>query len=75
MPLGEGYTVEEQLTGTAKIGGLQFDFFDRLSDDVLFSAEGNRDALNIYKTPLKLDLNSEIIMKPRYADSLFFGSL
>lgn len=28
MPLGKGYTVEEQLTGHAKVGGIQFDFFD-----------------------------------------------
>lgn len=27
MPLGHGYTVEEQMTGQAKIGGIQFDVF------------------------------------------------
>ena len=27
MPLGQGYTVEEQVTGKADHGGLQFDIF------------------------------------------------
>jgi hypothetical protein len=27
MPLGQGYTVEEQVTGKAEHGGLQFDIF------------------------------------------------
>lgn len=66
MPLGEGYTVKEQLTGRAEIGGLQFDFFHHLSDDVLFSEERTTQSLDLYKAPFDLGINSILVMKHRY---------
>ncbi len=31
MPLGEGYTAEEQITGQAEFGGMQIEIFPMLS--------------------------------------------
>jgi len=36
MPLGHGYTIEEQMTGQAKIGGIQFDVFPSFNSVVGF---------------------------------------
>src|ERR1700734_3110681 len=36
MPLGQGYTIEEQLTGQAKQGGIQIDVFSAFSSSVTF---------------------------------------
>jgi hypothetical protein len=39
MPLGQGYTVEEQMTGQAKQGGIQIDVFPTLKASVSFRTE------------------------------------
>jgi hypothetical protein len=39
MPLGHGYTIEEQLTGQANQGGIQIDVFPLLSASVRFYTE------------------------------------
>lgn len=61
MPLGKGYTVEEQLTGRAEVGAIQFDIFSRLDEDVKFSLktpeglDAPLDVEDLYKTPRELD--------------------
>lgn len=69
MPLGQGYTVEEQLTGEATHGGIQFDLFERLNDQVDFSVQYMKmsDGLEKLKTPgeLKLAEGVAITMKSR----------
>lgn len=37
MPLGGGYTVEEQLTGSAEVGGVLLDLFEPLSTNCEFT--------------------------------------
>ncbi|ORY74784.1 hypothetical protein BCR35DRAFT_343890 [Leucosporidium creatinivorum] len=68
MPLGEGYTVEEQLTGKAEVGGIQLDVFERLKHDVIFAfktSEGEEvpvDAADLMKTPEELHLSGKLEM-------------
>ncbi|TFK70071.1 hypothetical protein BDN72DRAFT_819341 [Pluteus cervinus] len=58
MPLGEGYTVEGQVTGKEDVGGLQLDVFDELPKTVQFNRENNQAPLPPYMTPRKLGLTS-----------------
>lgn len=57
MPHGKGYTVEEQLTGKAEVGGIQFDILERLYnafDAVLEDSEGEElvlDAEDLFPPP------------------------
>lgn len=68
MPLGEGYTVEEQLTGKAEIGGLQFDIFHRYNSIATFKkvVEGDEPLQltneEIFKTPAELKLTGKLSM-------------
>lgn len=39
MHLGDGYTIEEQMTGHAKQGGIQIDVFPSLNESVRFRTE------------------------------------
>jgi hypothetical protein len=39
MPLGHGYTIEEQITGQAKQGGIQIDVYPLLASAVEFKDE------------------------------------
>jgi hypothetical protein len=39
MPLGHGYTIEEQITGQAKQGGIQIDVYPLLASSVEFKDE------------------------------------
>lgn len=53
MPLGHGYTIEEQMTGEAKEGGIQIDVFPTLSTSVQFmDAKGMEQDMG--KTPREL---------------------
>jgi len=55
MPLGKGYTVEDQVTGTEDIGGIQIDVFPMYdTTGIHFNHEG-RD-LNVYKTARQLGI-------------------
>ena len=69
MPLGKGYTVEEQLTGKAEVGGVQFDVFERLRDDVKFAmldSEGEELVIasnDSVRTPDQLKLTGTFEMK------------
>ncbi|KAM6495379.1 hypothetical protein JOM56_008085 [Amanita muscaria] len=54
MPLGKGYTVEGQVTGTEDIGGIQIDVFP-LYDTGFIPKHAGRE-LNMYKTPKQLGL-------------------
>jgi len=41
MPLGQGYTIEEQMMGQAHQGGIQIDVFPLLDHSVCFSIEAD----------------------------------
>ncbi|KAL8290558.1 hypothetical protein RQP46_002816 [Phenoliferia psychrophenolica] len=70
MPLGKGYTVEEQLTGEAKFGGIQLDFFDRRYSHFDFYFKNSRVssgpppwpilAANVNKSPEELMLKGSL---------------
>lgn len=73
MPLGHGYTIEEQITGEARHGGIQVDVFPHLGDLVTFvdASENNsedRTALDLGMTPSQLGLSEgqQIVMDIRY---------
>ena len=62
--LGSGYTVEEQITGKAEIGGFQFDIFPRRpSVEGKFLHHGER--LGSISTPSELELaeGDQLILK------------
>ena len=78
MPLGSGYTVEQQLTGKENIGGIQFKIIPRYREDCLFGkplvGDKNfkidaeilkKEALDHFLTPNKLGLppGARICMK------------
>jgi hypothetical protein len=67
MKLGYGYTIEEQITGQARHGGIQVDVFPLLENAVSFCAE-DRDTLDLHSTPATLGLHSGdvLFMKPSY---------
>ncbi|KAF9236671.1 hypothetical protein BU15DRAFT_76769 [Melanogaster broomeanus] len=69
MPLGKGYTVEEQLTGSENVGGIQIDLFPKYDTQIKFS-HLERD-VNMYKTARQLGLKAgdSIQMMP-YARSI-----
>ncbi|KAM6493413.1 hypothetical protein JOM56_011547 [Amanita muscaria] len=54
MPLGKGYTVEGQVTGTEDIGGIQIDVFPLYH--TAFKVKHGERELNVYKTPKQLGL-------------------
>jgi hypothetical protein len=60
MPLGKGYTVEEQLTGKAEVGGIQLDVFERLDGAVEVVLE---DAEDLFKTPAELKLQGQLKLR------------
>jgi hypothetical protein len=73
--MGKGYTVEEQVTGEAKVGGLQFDIFPRRSEPPgdfyrakstseyghLVAEETGRRFHTVCATPAELDLEGQTI--------------
>lgn len=66
MPLGKGYTVEEQMTGQAQIGGLQVDVFPSFNLAVKFRKQpedhGGITNLDLTKSPQELGIStSEVI--------------
>ncbi|KAF8557542.1 hypothetical protein OG21DRAFT_1482209 [Imleria badia] len=54
MPLGEGYTVEGQVTGAENVGGIQIDLFRKYDTNVRFTHLGSD--INLYKSARKLGL-------------------
>jgi hypothetical protein len=65
MKLEYGYTVEEQITGHARHGGIQIDVFPLLENAVNFYA-GYSGALDLNSTPATLGLGDgyPLFMKP-----------
>ncbi len=61
MPLGFGYSVEKQVTGTEFIGGIQLEFIPRLSDTVKFI----RPRRNTTKSSQQLDTSEDLFRTPR----------
>ncbi|TDL20728.1 ubiquitin-domain-containing protein [Rickenella mellea] len=60
MPLGQGYTVENQISGKEDVGGLQIDIFHDLDTSVLFSSQSAREnGLDLFKTPRELGLTAQ----------------
>jgi hypothetical protein len=57
MPLGQGYTIEEQLTGQTKHGGIQIDVFPTFNSAVTFT-DGNGPPLDLTLSPLELGIAS-----------------
>jgi hypothetical protein len=55
MPLGHGYTIEEQITGEAKQGGIQIDVYPLLSASVEFRVENGRH-LDLSLSPRELGI-------------------
>lgn len=76
MPLGHGYTIEEQLTGEAKHGGIQVDVYPRFQESVTFIEKSKSKQLDLFKTPAQLRLaqghciNMNLNYACIYADAL-----
>jgi hypothetical protein len=66
MPLGRGYTIEEQLTGQGNQGGIQFDVFPLLSASVRFRTEPRGKDLPLFYTPqyLGIPVGSLLVLSP-----------
>jgi hypothetical protein len=59
MPLGQGYTVEEQVTGKADHGGLQFDIFPtRDMPPGSFRGIDSSEYADIHMTPAELSVSN-----------------
>lgn len=58
MPLGQGYTVEGQLTGEEKWGGLQLEAYPPMRTDVRFGANDTTVSTKIDQTPAELKVAS-----------------
>ena len=56
MPLGHGYTIEEQITGQAKQGGIQIDVYPLLASAVEFKNEIGS-GIDIRMCPRKLRIS------------------
>ena len=55
MPLGHGYTVEEQMTGRAVHGGIQIDIYPSLRNAIACKSESGVE-LDITRSPRELGL-------------------
>jgi hypothetical protein len=55
MPLGHGYTIEEQITGEAKQGGIQIDVYPLLASAVQFRDQGGN-SIDINMSPAELEI-------------------
>ncbi|KAJ7352378.1 hypothetical protein DFH08DRAFT_858698 [Mycena albidolilacea] len=64
--VGNGYTVEEQITGKADVGGLQCDIFRRRDFGGTFSLGSTFQNLDDLKTPQELDIpvQSQVLLSP-----------
>ncbi|KAJ7841364.1 hypothetical protein B0H14DRAFT_2586961 [Mycena olivaceomarginata] len=64
--VGNGYTVEEQMTGKADVGGLQCDIFQRRDFGGTFSLRSTFQNLDDLKTPQELDIpvQSQVLLSP-----------
>ncbi|KAL8290630.1 hypothetical protein RQP46_002888 [Phenoliferia psychrophenolica] len=85
MPLGKGYTVEEQLTGQAKVGGIQLDFFDHRSPIFDFYFKDSRESIwlkerwlpvtNVSESPAQLKLKGSLSIQLRPDTPIKYYSL
>lgn len=64
MPLGFGYSVEKQVTGTEFIGGLQLEIIPRLTDKVKF-IRPQRNAIKLPWLPQRLESSEDLFRTPR----------
>jgi len=55
MPLGQGYTIEEQITGEAKQGGIQIDVYPLLASAVEFKV-ASKNCRDISMAPRELGI-------------------
>jgi hypothetical protein len=71
MPLGWGYSVEKQVTGSESIAGLQLQVARRLSDDVEFegpfnaSNTGAMEKLDLFQSPGQLGMAAGQLLRMR----------
>jgi hypothetical protein len=63
MPLGFGYSVERQVTGTEFIGGIQLEIIPRLSDKVTFIRPGRNTTLSW--VPQQPQISEDLFRTPR----------
>lgn len=56
MPLGHGYTIEEQITGEARQGGIQIDVYPLLESAVQFRDE-HENPIDISASPAELKIS------------------
>jgi ubiquitin len=56
MPLGHGYTIEEQITGEAKQGGIQIDVYPLLASAVEFTDESGK-TIDMNMSPAELGIS------------------
>jgi hypothetical protein len=64
MPLGSGYSVEKQVTGSEFIGGIQLEIIPRLSDKVKF-IRPQHNTVELPWLPQQLDISEDIFLTPR----------
>jgi hypothetical protein len=62
MPLGHGYTVEEQMTGRAVHGGIQIDVYPSLRDAIACETESGL-KLDITRSPRELGLLRDVNLR------------
>jgi len=64
MPLGFGYSVEQQVTGKEFIGGIQLELIPQLSDKVKFIRPQCK-STNLSWLPQQLDTSEDLFRTPR----------
>lgn len=62
MPLGHGYTVEEQITGRQVHGGIQIDIYPTLKDAIACESEPGM-KLDITRSPRELGLTPDVNLR------------
>jgi hypothetical protein len=62
MPLGHGYTVEEQMTSRAVHGGIQIDIYPTLKDAIACKSESGME-LDITRSPRELGLLPDVNLR------------
>ncbi|KAJ3533245.1 hypothetical protein NMY22_g7417 [Coprinellus aureogranulatus] len=66
----KGYTVEEQITGEAKVGGLQFDVYPRRQKPSGYFCDSGRRLHTILATPAELQLEYQTIAYIRFSSNV-----
>lgn len=73
MPLGQGYTVEAQVTDHEDVGGIQFEVYNKFNDTVHISAERECKKMEDYSNDGYID-SSPLKCGLEMGDNVFFFS-